>query len=326
MKTGRRSEVIKLFAYKIPFLKPLNFKGFNLKYREGLILQLQDKDGDISLAEIAPLPGFSRETLAQAKEQVIGLLERGLENLSEESELYPSVQFALDYAAQKIPCAPQAVNLDKVPLLQGDNQTVIKQYLALKCPDLVKLKAARQSPEADILLFNQLTSINPLLLIRCDANQAWTVEQADLFFSSINSSRLDYIEEPTASYIDNIQLAEQHQIALALDETLLQPDFCYQYKRCIKALVIKPSLIGSLQRMQALINNAHRDQLKVSISSSFESIVGLQQLTCLALYWQNSTDISLGLDTLKYFAAGPLTTAENLPEALSQLECLWATS
>ncbi len=325
MGTNLYPEIIRLFAYKIPFLKPLDFKGFNLKSRDGLILQRQHNNGAVSLAEIAPLPGFSRETLTQAKEQIIGLLEQGLENLSEESELYPSVQFALDCTTQKIPDSPLAVNLDNIPLLQGDNQTVIKQYLALKSPNLIKLKAARQAPEADILLFNQLTAINPRLLIRCDANQAWTIDQAELFFSSINKQQLDYIEEPTANYKNNLQLAERHQVGLALDETLQQSDFCYQYESCIKALVIKPSLIGSLQRMQALIDNAQQDQLKVSISSSFESIVGLQQLTCLALYWQKSADISLGLDTLKYFADGPLTKLQNLPDDISQLECLWTT-
>ncbi|WP_019613579.1 o-succinylbenzoate synthase [Psychromonas ossibalaenae] len=324
METHLYPEAIRLFTYKIPFLKPLNFKGFKLEYREGLILQLYE-NGKFSLAEIAPLPGFSRETLTQAKEQIIALLERGLENLSEESELYPSVQFALDCVTQKIPCSQQAVNMDKVPLLQGDNQAVITQYIALKSPNLIKLKTARQTPEVDILLFNELTALNPLLLIRCDANQAWTIDQADLFLSKINRAQLDYIEEPTADYDKNLQLAGHYQVGLALDETLQNPDFCYQYKSCIKALVIKPSLIGSLQRMQALINNAQQDQLKVSISSSFESVVGLQQLACLGLYWQKSADISLGLDTLKYFAAGPLTKQENLFEDISQLKCLWSS-
>lgn len=66
------SKKIALFSYQSPFKVPLIFNGYLLKQREGLIIRL-DQQGQLFYAEIAPLPGFSKETLAQAKQQILDL-------------------------------------------------------------------------------------------------------------------------------------------------------------------------------------------------------------------------------------------------------------
>ncbi|MFT6985223.1 MAG: O-succinylbenzoate synthase [Psychromonas sp.] len=313
----------KLFLYKIPFTCPLTFNGQRISLRKGLILQLQDKQGRCSFGEIAPLPGFSSENLAQATAQIITLLEEGISVLNQQSGLYPSVQFALDNALQHTPLTKTFADSDIIPLLQGDNSDLIKEYLSLNKPPLIKLKVARQSVQQDILLFKKLTALNPLLAIRCDANQGWETEQASRFFSQINTQQLDYIEEPTPSFRDNLQLAQRYQIGLALDETLQQADFCFQESKQIKALILKPTLIGSLSRVQYFINIASQQQLQVSISSSFESIIGLLQLAYLADSYKKEASVSLGLDTLKYFQPALLTDKNRIEQDLQRLECLW---
>ena len=304
----------------------MNFNGQKINFRKGLILQLQDNRGRLNFGEIAPLPGFSHESLQQAKAQIISLLNNGVENLRAKESLYPSVNFALDMALHHIPLTEKAGKPDTVPLLQGDNDTVIKQYLTLHKPPLIKLKVARQEVQYDALLFKQLSRLNPRLMIRCDANQAWSAAQAGCFFSDIDKQRLDYIEEPTDSHQVNLQLAEKYQIALALDETLQDRDFSYQHEACIKALVLKPTLIGSLKRIQNFIDIAAQQQLQVHISSSFESIVGLQQLSYLANNYKERCPLSLGIDTLKYFQTGLLTKSRQIKADLQKLECLWSSN
>lgn len=317
----------RLLRYQIPFICPLSFNGQQLTAREGVILQLQDKNGRHSLGEIAPLPGFSSETLAQASAQLISLLEKGVTVLDNScilrSELYPSVQFALENALKRTPLTANISNSDLTCLLQGENSHVISEYLSLNKPPLIKLKVARQSVQQDISLFTQLTSLNPLLAIRLDANQRWTREQASLFFSRIDTRQLDYIEEPTASFSDNLQLAQRYQIGLALDETLQPPDFCFQQSRQIRALILKPMLIGSLNRVHHFINIAREQQLTVSISSSFESVIGLLQLAYLGDSYKKETPLSLGLDTLKYFQPDLLTDKNKIEQDLQRLECIW---
>jgi len=316
----------KLFYYQLPFIRPMTFNGQTLACREGLILQLMDQSGHCSFTEIAPLPGFSKETLQQATKQIISLLNNKLKSKKQRNELYPSVRFALDCALHKTPATVKINNLDAVPLLQGNNASVLKQYRSLNCPALIKLKVARQCVANDVLLFKQLSTLNASLAIRCDANQAWSAPQADEFFSHIERRKLAYIEEPTRGYQDNLELAEKYQISLALDETLQDINFNYQRHDCVKAFILKPTLIGSLQRLQRFIDIARQQQLQVHISSSFESVVGLQQLAYLANTYQKECRLSLGIDTLKYFQPGLLTGRQQIKQDLQKLECLWSSN
>lgn len=316
----------KLFYYQLPFIRPICFNGQTLDSREGLLLQLQDRNGYYSFSEIAPLSGFSNETLQQATTQIISLLNNELDYKQQKTALYPSVRFAIECALQNTPITAKMHNLDTIPLLQGNNDSVLKQYIALNCPSLIKLKVARQPVENDILLFKQLSKLNASLAIRCDANQAWSMAQANDFFSHIDRRKLAYIEEPTSSYQDNLQLAEKYQIGLALDETLQDINFNYRHSKFVKAFILKPTLIGSLQRLQSFIDIARQQQLQVHISSSFESVIGLQQLAYLANVYQENCRVSLGIDTLKYFQPGLLTDIQQIKQDLQKLECLWSSN
>lgn len=309
-----------LFLYHLPFIEPINFNGQVLTERSGLIIESQDKQGCLHYAEIAPLPGFSHESLAQVKDQTIHLLNN---KLQDKSQLYPSLQFALDCLANKQPQPETELSIDTIPLLQGDNQALLQQYQKLNQPPKIKLKTGRQTITQDIVLFNQLCQLNPQLLIRCDANQAWNKQQATLFFKGINRQQLDYIEEPTANHNDNLQLADLCNIGLALDETLQNNQFRYLTHPSIKALVLKPMLIGSRARLDAFINAAKKDKLQVSISSSFESVIGLQLLKKLARNYAGECQLSLGIDTLKYFQQGLLTDKNSINKDIKKLECLW---
>ncbi|MFT7053754.1 MAG: O-succinylbenzoate synthase [Psychromonas sp.] len=334
----------KLFRYRLPFKTPLLFKGMKLRAREGVILQVENDSGEFNFAEIAPLPGFSRESLQQAIAQMITVLnnhpldqnEKNTAVLNKQNDmtLYPSVAFALDCIVHNLPISELFKTAASIPLLQGDNHNVLKQYLQLNKPDRIKLKVARQPVAEDITLFSALSALNHNLLIRCDANQSWSFAQADLFFAHINHKVLDHIEEPTASLNDNIALAERYQVQLALDETLQQPQFHYQHQPCFKTLILKPTLIGSFARLNYFIKIAKEFHLSVSISSSFESPLGLKQLASVAGQWSKEVDISCGLDTLKFFESEllykmldqKLDKKTPLSQQVKQLECVWTSN
>jgi len=314
----------KLFAYRLPFSHSLSFNDNLLDARSGLILQLENNLNQLSLGEIAPLQGFSHETLEQAAEQIISLLNRGCENLHSVESLYPSVNFGLTSALANLSYTESPIHLDMIPLLQGESSQLLNQYQDLNHPPIIKLKVARQTIQDDILLFNALTRINPNILIRCDANQAWTITQAAYFFENINTLNIDYIEEPTSDHQRNLRLATRYNISLGLDESLQNSKFTYQHDPKIKALVLKPTLIGSLKRLESFIKIAGQHQLQVHISSSFESIIGLQQLATLANRYNKKCQLSLGVDTLKYFNNTLLTDIDNVESDLLKLTCIWS--
>jgi len=309
-----------LFLYHLPFIRPIDFNGQVLTERSGLIIESQDRQGCLHYAEIAPLPGFSHESLTEVLDQTTRVLNN---KLQDKNQLYPSLQFALDCLANKQSQPKTEFSVDTIPLLQGDNQPLLLQYQKLNQPPKIKLKVGRQKVVQDIELFNQLCLLNPQLLIRCDANQTWNKQQAAQFFKGINKLQLDYIEEPTANHNDNLQLADLYNIGIALDETLQNSEFNYQVHRCIKALVLKPMLIGSRARLDTFINIAKKEKLQVSISSSFESVIGLLQLKKLACSYAGECQLSLGIDTLKYFQQGLLTDKNNINHDINKLECLW---
>ncbi|MCP5048981.1 MAG: o-succinylbenzoate synthase, partial [bacterium] len=60
---------LQLYRYSIPFKTPLQVAEKNLHSRHGLVIRVTDSDGFNGYGEIAPLPGYSRETPEQALDQ-----------------------------------------------------------------------------------------------------------------------------------------------------------------------------------------------------------------------------------------------------------------
>jgi O-succinylbenzoate synthase len=327
-----------LYTYQIPFKVSMTFKQYQLRYREGVILQLTDSNRINHYIEFSPLPGFSQETLYDVKKQLIPLLSESLDNLSADKHHAPCIQLALDYLPIYLrgeatvgfitPQKKSLTSIDNIPLLQGSSKQILALYQSLKQPTLVKLKVGRSLVSEDIVTFQSLCNLNPNIKIRCDANQAWNKQQAELFFSHININYLDYIEEPTNNHQRNLELAEQFNAPLGLDETLQQVDFTYQHSRFIRAFIIKPTIIGSKQKIDQLVSIAIEKDIIVSFSSSFESIIGIQQLIKLANYYatkKRQPTISLGIDTLKYFNSTQLIDVKKIAGDCANLEVLWTS-
>ena len=62
-----------LFEYELPLTQPIVTKDETLSSRRGFLVKLSTDSGVIGWGEIAPLPGFSRESLASVKQQTLKL-------------------------------------------------------------------------------------------------------------------------------------------------------------------------------------------------------------------------------------------------------------
>ncbi len=153
---------------------------------------------------------------------------------------------------------------------------------------------ARYAIKEELALINQLATRLPTTQLILDANGGWTREEAERFCTCLPLDHIDYLEEPCAVFADSIAVAEATGVSIALDETLSRQD-AWHYHPQLKALVIKPTLIGSLSACEALIKRAQAENLRVVISSSFESDLGLGQLARLASEWAPTEPP--GLDT-----------------------------
>lgn len=318
--------VAHLYRYAIPFSSPIDFNGEVITTRKGLLLALQHQQ-TTAYGEIAPLPGFSQETLQQALAAIeAAMLTLANNPLAEISTGIPSVDFGIGCAQWQLTrqCAPR-VRLKGHPLLAGDSKQ-IKSRVQADFPNghhTLKLKVGRQEIEQDLKLIFELLAINPKLRFRLDANRRWSQEQAATILAALPLANIDYIEEPTPDLEANLKLVTQFHYPLALDETLQQPNYRYQPIEGVHTLVIKPSLIGSPLTIQNLVDQAQADGVKVVLSSAFETNIGLQAISELAEIV--TPEEAPGIDTLSAFSQHLLSSQDGETEALmlNQLDCVW---
>ncbi|WP_028117229.1 o-succinylbenzoate synthase [Ferrimonas senticii] len=313
-------KAVGLYRYRNPLNTPLRFKGIELTAREGLLLRF-DHAGKTVWGECAPLPQFSVDDLQQNQQALLAWLDSDQGTIE---GLPPAAQFAISSAEFMATRSQPLKALQTVPLLVGEPKRMLAQALASPQP-LMKLKLARTELGQEIDLVQQLQRQRADLRLRIDANQGWTVSQACQFAEAVDLSRIDYVEEPCATLTANLAAYARSGLPLALDETTQQPDYRYQTLTGIKALVLKPSLIGSVSRLRNLIQQAHADGLSCVLSSAFESNLGLTVIAHLAQ--QLTPNEPAGLDTLSSLQFDLCHANPWLPDrpllTPDQLEPLW---
>ncbi|MCE2573579.1 o-succinylbenzoate synthase [Motilimonas eburnea] len=290
---------VEIYRGSLALKQPMNFAGLTLAQRElAYVCAFNTQLKRPVRAELAPLPGFSQETLDQAIDELVQAAQGNTQAL-----VSPSAAFTWDCLLHGITALPVPTD---IPLLQGQGTQLIQDYRELNCPDQIKLKVARWQPSIELHTINQLIALNPNLRCRLDANQGWSLAQAQHFCHQLPPSHIEYIEEPCKHLADAIAALAPTGIKLALDEQLQQPQWPEPEMRhpSIHALIIKPSLVGSFSRIKALLNLAKQHQQRVIISSAFESPYGLGLLSQLAKMW--TPNEVPGLDTVKYFTGQAL--------------------
>lgn len=241
-----------LYQYRLPSTR--------WGWREGLILHWNGGWG-----EIAPLPGFSKETFQEAKEEILSLLP----NLGSARPKHPSVQFALACASTPFDCSPLTVPLCAL------NQPR---------PGFITLKL-----KLGHLPINQAIEVTKKYVgkyaLRIDCNRKWTYEDALQFANAFEPSDFEYLEEPLNTFEDLIRFSETTKFPLAVDESIKEyPIFSLP---SLKALVVKPTILGYIPVPPIGID--------LVLSSAYETSLGLLQIARHA----KPVPSAHGLDTLE---------------------------
>ena len=293
-----------LYQYSIPVDSQLILRNRFLKVREGLIVHIQcgEKEG---WGEIAPLPEFSHETLEQAKQQALDWLQnwditRSQNKRLSMAGLYPSVAFGISCAfAEMTGQLNQAGNYEIAPLCYGDPDELYAKLLNMPGERVGKIKVGMYEANRDGMIANMLLEAIPDLHLRLDANRSWGLEKAAIFakyIQPLDRARIQFLEEPCKTREESLQFASDTGIKIAWDESVREEGFQVEEDPRVAAIIIKPTLIGSLEQCIALIEKAHQCGMKAIISSSIESSFGLTQLARIAA--QYTPGIIPGLDTL----------------------------
>ncbi|WP_318443340.1 o-succinylbenzoate synthase [Photobacterium leiognathi] len=319
---------VKLYQYQLPMDSGVILRDQRLVTRQGLIVEL--KQGErVGLGEIAPLPEFSHETLEQAQAQAEQLLALWQQEQALDLETaFPSVAFGISCALAELDGAlPQAANYTVAPLCSGDPDDLIVRLNQTNGDKVAKIKVGMYEAVRDGIVANMFIEAIPDIQLRLDANRKWTPIKAQQFAKYVKPEHrqgIAFLEEPCTTPEDSLNFAEQTGINIAWDETVREPGFEVKAQPGVVAIIIKPTLTGSLTRCIELVKRAHAAGLTAVISSSLESSFGLNQLARLA-QWQTPNVIP-GLDTMQLFKAQLITPwpETELPmTSLSELEVVW---
>ena len=292
-----------VYRWQIPMDAGVVLRDRRLKTRDGLYVCLREGERE-GWGEISPLPGFSQETWEEAQSVLLAWVNNWLAGDCELPQM-PSVAFGVSCALAELTDAlPQAANYRAAPLCNGDPDDLILKLADMPGEKVAKVKVGLYEAVRDGMVVNLLLEAIPDLQLRLDANRAWTPLKAQQFAKYVNPAyrqRIAFIEEPCKTREDSRAFSREAGIAIAWDESLREADFRFVAEPGVRAVVIKPTLTGSLHQVQQQVAAAHALGLSAVISSSIESSLGLTQLARVAA-WLTPQTIP-GLDTLSLMSA-----------------------
>lgn len=315
-----------LYRYRIDLDAGVILRDRRLTTREGLLVKLTDERGE-GWGEIAPLPGFSRETLSEAQQHTTAWLETWCAKAVPEASSLPSVAFGLSCAqAELAGQLPSEGAYRGATLCSGDPDALFLRLREEHQP-LAKIKVGLYEAVRDGVQVSLLLEALPQLTLRLDANRSWSLENA-LKFARIVApdlrQRIAFIEEPCRTPAESLAFSQQTGIGIAWDESLREDPQLLRASPALKAVIIKPTLTGDLPQVEQLILRAQRLGIVTVISSSLESSLGLTQLARIARKF--TPGVLPGLDTLplmqqQLIRPWPENTLRLMDE--EALECLW---
>ena len=292
----RRAQV---YRWQIPMDAGVVLRERRLKTRDGLFVHLQQDECE-GWGEISPLPGFSLESLDDAQSALVAWAREWREGADPALPEVPSAAFGISCALAELDGSlPQEANYRAAPLCTGDPDELFALLSAMPGEKVAKIKVGLYEAVRDGMVANLLLEAIPDLRLRLDANRAWTPLKAQQFAKYVNPAhrdRIAFLEEPCKNRDDSRAFARETGIAIAWDESLREPDFQFVAEPGVSAVIIKPTLTGSLATVREQVAAAHASGLTAVISSSIESSLGLTQLARIAAWL--TPDTLPGLDTL----------------------------
>ena len=302
-------ESVSIYRYKLRLTSPIAWERQVRRHRRGLLVCL-GHGNDSGWGDIAPLPGFSAESIIEAQawagEFAREILDSPLSTLDLSAiKIPPSVQFGFELALRNLETATRKQSPQEASAVaccglighKNDQQLHLARSLVRSEYRAVKLKLGRQSLEEDLNTVHTICGKYPELEVRVDANRSWSIKTAKNFVRATQNLKLDYLEEPLKEKTELMELARNCNIPIALDETLREQD-AEKYHKVADVRVLKPTLAGGVYTTLAQIEETIQENARCIISSSYESGVGMLGLIELA---RKLPEEIHGLDTYKVF-------------------------
>lgn len=321
-----------IYRYALPLKRPLRAGAELLRAREGFIIRVTDDQGRVGIGDVAPLPGVSPESAAQALDAAMCLCRGVWRGESEHLD-------AIVSSFENTPSAPTGFFMAQDMLLAKIDGLSLAQQLGGQSRDTVsvnalvdwetgvnelelqriqergystvKIKVGRRNVHDDARRVRELYAALPEgIALRLDANRSWNMSDALKFAHEVRECPVEYIEEPLRNPDEIGDFAGDTGMKVALDESVLHHIHhigTLQRTQGVSAVVLKPTLLGGLANVVEFAREAHLLGMTPVVSACFESGVGIAGLAHLAAAL-TVEDVPVGLDTYDWLAADVLRT------------------
>jgi O-succinylbenzoate synthase len=267
--------------YRLPLRAPLRTAHGSWMEREGILVRLEDEAGRVGFGEIAPIPWFGTETVAEAEEICRKLGDKVTSAaLDAVPPRFGCVRFALA-AAREVQCHLigdiKKNHLPVAALLPAGREALAALPAKLEAGYLAfKWKVGVGDVDTELGLLDELLAELPTYVkLRLDANGAWERRQAAKWLARCAERPVEFVEQPVRPDDEAalLGLAADYPVTLALDESVtgLAAAQRWQGLGWRGVYVIKPSLAGPLDEIAAWAAATRAD---IVLSSAIETAVG----------------------------------------------------
>jgi o-succinylbenzoate synthase len=285
-------------AYCRKLVRPLVTSAGSLAERRGFLLRLDDVDGFAGYGEASPVWWAGGESLAATQAELTRLCSAvrapGFDWEAHAATCPPAVAAALGCAVLDLTArrhdtsVARAINPEAAAVVEtnalatAENLTALaeetERALAQGFRSL-KLKVGAGALENDLAKLRAIRTVTRgRLMLRLDANQAWDLETARRFCSSVADADIDYVEEPlrTGSPTELAALRTSASVRIALDESVSTlPDLeRYAQAGSCDVVVLKLARIGTPHSLVELAARASNARMQVTVTDSLESEIG----------------------------------------------------
>lgn len=270
--------------------------------------------------ELSPLPGFSRELLSEAIGEWRDV--QGHLPLLEEYSFDGGggwVSFLRDIRSPSLRCGLEGVIIDYLfsdraryepklvrshvecnALLMPGFDTPLEMQCAAALGKGFRSLKFKITPHtsSEVIACMQQVAPEATCSFRLDANRSFSIDEFQRLVPRLERLPIEYCEEPVSDRQQLPALIAQCPVPIALDETTRELDAEEWISWGAKGLVLKPSLNGGLLSLLPLIARIGASGARVTLSSSFESGVGLRAIALLASLASECGPV--GLDTASF--------------------------
>lgn len=316
---------LQFHPYRCRFRQPLRTSHGIWQIREGIIISLSDRAGRVGKGEIAPLPWFGSETMAQALEFCRQLGKNVTKaTIASIDDILPACQFGFESALTQLeqqekkeeekqkkdentlkslnysyllPAGAAALEISRILLenshknsFDGLSVSTSDRSPIFHSPITFKWKIGVQPVAEEIAILQQLTRILPAKAkLRLDANGGLTIEQARTWLEVADRiAMVEFLEQPLPpqQLETMLGLSQDYATPLALDESVANLNQLADcYERGWRGIFVIKAAIAGSPRRLRQFCQQHL--VDAVFSSVFETKIGRLAVLKLAIELSN---------------------------------------